>query len=142
MYLGRVEANRRTELTRGRKGVSGSGAGFADSLKGALGGGATAPALVQGTSSLAALFSVQDIGSAVDESARRRTVARGEHLLDALERLRRDVLAGALSPERLAGLSEALRARAEATSDPLLREVMEEIELRAEVELAKWGSPR
>lgn len=142
MQLGRVETNRRAEQARGRKAVGGGGAGFAESLKGAIRGGDTAPALVQGTNPLAALFSVQEIGSAVDENARHRIIARGEGLLDALEQLRRDVLAGVLSPDRLALLSEALRVRAEATADPLLREVMEEIELRAEVELAKWESPR
>lgn len=138
MFLGRVETSRRGEQTRCRKAVGGGSAAFAESLKGVIGDGNTGPTPVRGTSPLSALFSLQEIGSSVDESARRRTIARGEALLDGLERLRRDVLAGVLSPERLSHLSETLRARAEATADPLLREIMEDIELRAEVELAKW----
>ena len=63
---------------------------------------------------------------------------RAEDILDVLEGLRRSILAGAIPVqdlERLSGLARAGRAKVD---DPRLEEVLDAIDLRAQVELAKY----
>jgi hypothetical protein len=67
----------------------------------------------------------------------RRALARGRSLLDELDRIRVGLLEGTLpgaSIRRLAGLLQADRP---AVSEAKLQAVLDEIELRAAVELAK-----
>jgi hypothetical protein len=71
-------------------------------------------------------------------TGRRKAMARGHDLLDTLENLKADVLAGRVSPERL-GRIAMLLSRRESSGNPELEKVIDEIELRAKVELAKLG---
>ena len=61
----------------------------------------------------------------------------GKDLLERLDQLRLGILAGVFSKDRLAELAHKLRERQKETDDPKLNEIVKEIELRAEVELAK-----
>jgi Class II flagellar assembly regulator len=67
----------------------------------------------------------------------RRARADGEAILDRLESLRNGLLAGHFPRYRLRELLTLVGARREAAADPGLRQVLEEIELRAAVEVAK-----
>jgi len=58
-------------------------------------------------------------------------------MLDQLDELRHGLLDGSISEESLGNLSKLVRAKRENVDDPQLMEVLDEIELRAEVELAK-----
>ena len=62
---------------------------------------------------------------------------RAEDLLDRLEEIRHGILTGALSRTRLEALVQNLASRREANVDPRLAAVLDDIELRAKVELAK-----
>jgi hypothetical protein len=62
---------------------------------------------------------------------------RGDDILERLDEIRRDILAGAVSRARLENLSQMLRTRRATIADPKLLEIIREIELRAEVEIAK-----
>ncbi len=62
---------------------------------------------------------------------------RGQALLRELEGLQLALLGGAADPGRLSRL--ALLAEGEAGADPVLREILGEISLRARVELARNG---
>jgi len=62
---------------------------------------------------------------------------RGADILDKLEEIRRDILAGAVPRDRLENLAQSLRQRRVQVSDPRLIEIIDEIELRAAVEIAK-----
>ena len=62
---------------------------------------------------------------------------RGEELLDGLEQLRLGLLTGVLPRERLDRLTRLLAERRGQIDDPRLAAVIDEIELRAAVELAK-----
>lgn len=68
-----------------------------------------------------------------DEAARRRGLA----VLRELEGLQLALLEGGIEPSRLSRL--ALLAEGEAGADPVLREIIGEISLRARVELALRG---
>jgi len=58
-------------------------------------------------------------------------------MLDQLDELRHGLLDGSISEESLGHRSKLVRAKRENVDDPQLMEVLDEIELRAEVELAK-----
>jgi hypothetical protein len=84
---------------------------------------------------LAGLLSLQEISDEL--TGRRRAVARGERLLDALDGLRLALLAGTLPRAQLAALAQLAQEHAALADDPRLAEILAEIELRAAVELAK-----
>lgn len=77
---------------------------------------------------------------AVDDAVygRRRAVKRANLLLDTLEEMRLDLLAGHVSEGRL-NRAIALLQQAKSHSEPGLDEVVADIELRVRVELAKLG---
>jgi hypothetical protein len=86
---------------------------------------------VAGLDTLLALQSVD-----MPAERRKKAVQRGKTMLDLLDSMKLGVLDGSLSPEMLESLSTAVSQR-EPTDDPALEGIMAEIELRAEVELAK-----
>jgi hypothetical protein len=88
------------------------------------------------TSGLDALLSLQEVEDPL--TGRRKAMARGHDLLDTLENLKADVLAGRVSPERLGRIAMLLSQR-DSSGHPELEQVIDEIELRARVELAKLG---
>ncbi len=99
---------------------------------------ASARTAASGSTSLGqvdALLALQEVPDSLTGEAQARK--RGEDLLDALERLRLGLLAGALPREQLVHLNRLLCERREQTSDPRLAAIVAEIELRAAVELAK-----
>lgn len=86
---------------------------------------------------LNAMLSLQEVPDALD--GRGRAKRRGEQVLDLLDRIRMGMLAGTLSEAELAGLARVVRERRIEIDDPRLAEILDEIELRAEVELAKFS---
>lgn len=115
------------------------GPSFASLLK-----GAEKPAAQVGqaapVTALDAMLTIQ----AVDEQGggrqnRQRAYQRGSTLLDRLDEIRHGLLMGTLPADRLQRLAQALRSEKLMVQDPKLAEVMAEIELRCEVELAKLG---
>jgi len=87
---------------------------------------------------LEGLLSLQEVPDEL--TGRRRAVARGSRLLDALEELRLALLAGVLPRAQLSALVHLAQTHAPLADDPDLAEVLAEIELRAAVELAKLES--
>jgi hypothetical protein len=129
----KVEGSRAAGATSIRKDAK-SGAGFAESLKldeTAAAAPASAPQPVAGIAGLLALQEVDEVGS--DRAA----AQRGDEILDRLDELRRGLLLGQIRPERLAQLARLARDASRQANDPRLAEILGEIELRAEVELAK-----
>jgi Class II flagellar assembly regulator len=82
---------------------------------------------------LDALLAVQGEG---DPAERRRSLRRGQDLLESLDRLKAALLAGRLGAGQLQALAGQL-GRAGSSGDPGLDDVVAQIELRAQVELAK-----
>jgi hypothetical protein len=85
---------------------------------------------------LDALLALQAVDDAV--LTRRKAVRRGRQMLDALDDVKADLLAGRVSEGRLNQLL-ALVGQAREQTDPGLDSVLDEVELRARVELAKFG---
>lgn len=72
-----------------------------------------------------------------DRDRRRQQAERGHEGLDRLAALNAELIVGQPTPERLKQLADWVR-QADAPEDPILAEIMAEIELRVRVELAKF----
>jgi hypothetical protein len=70
-------------------------------------------------------------------SGRSKGVAHGEQLLDMLDQVRDGLLGGGIPRSTLNRLAIAVGRRHETFADPRLQNVLDEIDLRARVELAK-----
>jgi hypothetical protein len=88
-----------------------------------------------GVQSVDSVLSVQEVGER--HGGRRQARARAELMLDRLEDIRHGLLMGAIPRDRLQDLATAVRQQREAVDDPRIVEILDEIELRARVELAK-----
>ena len=101
-------------------------------------GGASQTASVsatQGVMGVEALLALQDVGSPTER--KRRAVRRAGRILDTLDALKIALLEGEISAGDLDRLRRAVRDERDNTEDPALEAVLDEIELRAAVEVAK-----
>jgi hypothetical protein len=99
---------------------------------------ATTPAASGGVRSVAgidALLALQGV-EAVDER-RRRAVKRGHKALDLLDEMKLALLAGRLDQSVVLRLQSAAAELKDLSGDPSVDQVLAEIDLRVEVELAK-----
>jgi hypothetical protein len=127
---------RRTAARRDDKGDAASEGRFASALAGDQPTAPTAPP--PAINSVDSLLSIQEMPDAL--AGRRRAVQRGHTLLDRLDDLRLALLTGVLPRERLSELSRMASGARETVNDPRLAEVLDAIELRVAVELAKLGN--
>lgn len=138
MKVSDVNSAKTVTVARRKKKSDGHGAEFAEHLKDAAEPSEGGQALE--TSSLRALdtlLAVQEVPDATEERSRGLARQHGQDLLDHLDQLRHDLLIGAVPKDRLAELARRVRARRRMSDDPRLNEIIDEIELRAEVEIAK-----
>lgn len=89
---------------------------------------------------------VSDIGQMLmiqevsDEEANRKKAIRTGHMtLDALEKLRLSILFGEVTEGQLLGMRQLVQRQRSFILDPHLRAVLDDIELRVAVELAKYS---
>lgn len=86
---------------------------------------------------LDAILTLQCVEDAL-HAPRKRAVRRGRSLLDGLEAVRADLLVGQVSVDRLDQLMDMVTEAREQTL-PGLDALLDDIELRVRVELAKFG---
>jgi len=94
--------------------------------------------IVAGPGPIAALDSIlalQDMGDHAD--GRSKGLAHGEQLLEILDSVRDGLLSGGIPRATLNRLAVAVTRRHDVFADPKLQDVLDQIELRAHVELAK-----
>lgn len=87
-----------------------------------------------------ALLTLQDVGGPLER--KRRAVGRASRLLDVLEGLKIALLEGRVTGADLERLHRTIREQRAATDDPRLEGLLDEIETRAAVELAKLEQAR
>ena len=87
-----------------------------------------------------AILALQEMGGPLER--RRRAVRRAGRLLDVLDDVKLGLLAGDMSQAKLDALRTAIRDEREGTEDARLEGVLDEIETRAAVELAKLECAR
>lgn len=133
----RVDNKGRISGTGGRGNVSRPGTGPAFNVDlGPQADRAGHAAGVAPASAVGGLLALQEADSSTDR--KRRAVRRGRSLLDLLDALRADLLAGGVSDGRLDQLMSIV-AGARDQAEPGLDALLDDIELRARVELAKRG---
>jgi hypothetical protein len=86
--------------------------------------------------SIDALLALQEVGGPMER--RRKAVRRAGVILDVLDDLKIAVLDGGIAPAMLGRLIEAVRQERGRTGDDALEGVLDEIETRAAVEMAKF----
>lgn len=90
---------------------------------------------VAGVSGLEALLALQDVGGPLER--RKRAVGRAGRILDVLDEVKLSLIDGDLSSASLDRLMRAVREERQNTDDGRLEGVLNEIETRAAVEIAK-----
>lgn len=126
-----------TSGTSKRRGTSAAGT-FADLLAAAEGGDAAPAAATSDIASAAALNSLLVLQEIPDELLqRKKLVQQGNNMLDALEKLRRQLLGGSLTLSTLQDIEKQIAQQKQIINDPQLTAIIDDIELRAAVELAK-----
>ena len=129
---------RSTSIRRSGKSSAGRSGQFTDHLvtgeAGAPTGNSNSSTPVSAVDSLLVLQEVPDATSGTS-----RAKLRAQDLLDQLDEVRHGLLAGALSRRMLDRLARIARSERQSVDDPRLQELLDEIELRAAVELAKYS---
>ena len=126
---------RTSETGRPKKKGAGKGADFAAELDETV---QDKSARVSGSGPVAAvdaLFSVQEVGDAT--KGRNRGTVRAQVMIDGLDDIRQGLLMGAIPRSKLTALVKVVREERDQAEDPKLSAILDEIELRAAVELAK-----
>jgi hypothetical protein len=90
---------------------------------------------VSGVGSIDVLLALQEVGGPLER--RRKAVRRAGQILDVLDDVKMALLEGEIPPAALDRLMRAIHQERDRTDDPRLEEVLNEIETRAAVEIAK-----
>ncbi len=98
----------------------------------AAGAGAT-----QSIAQLDALLAVQEVEDPTKRAAKKRAHLRADSILDNLEQIRLKMLAGDLTVGHMIDVADVVASHRDKIDDPTLTAIMDEIDLRAQVELAK-----
>lgn len=131
------DVRKTTELAQGKNIRKTGSENFADYLST---GGVSKQDQVQATAAMTsadAIFAAQMVQDEEERQIRQKLVKKGNTLLKNLEEIREGLLVGEISKEKLIEISRFVKEKDIQSSDPKLQEIMQEIELRVEVELAK-----
>ncbi len=111
-----------------------SGGNFAGLVSGAA-EEATATSSLAAVNPLGSLLALQEVDS--DQESRSKVLKRGGDILDNLDEIRMGLLTGELPQSTLQNLENLIKTWRENIDDPELVTIIDEIELRSAVELAK-----
>ncbi|MCB1556215.1 MAG: flagellar assembly protein FliX [Alphaproteobacteria bacterium] len=91
----------------------------------------------QSIAQIDALLALQGAEDPSSKATKKRMQARADNLLDRLESMRHALLSGNLTVGHLIDIADVVASHREKISDPHLTAVLDEIDLRAQIELAK-----
>lgn len=130
----RTDATGKTDKTRKTTGTGGTS--FREMLTDPMGvEAASAPVAVAGVNLFAALQAAEH---ATDQEQRRRALEDADDLLNELEDLRIGLLLGSYTVNQLRNLASRLTRQRAMINDAALLSLLDDIQLRAAVELAKY----
>lgn len=84
-----------------------------------------------------ALLSVQGAESPAERAAKRRMRERGDDILKELDRLKMSLLTGTMTLGQIVDIADVVASHREKIPDPALTAILDEIDLRAQIEIAK-----
>jgi hypothetical protein len=136
-----INATRRTDdPRRSRRSAPAAGDRFSGLLDALAGSDeASSATAAAGATAIGGLIGLCEVSTATDRPAHRRALDRGADLLDQLDRLQLDILGGRIPTGRLIAMSQQVRARRDLSGDPRIEALIDAIELRVQVEVAKTG---
>ena len=85
-----------------------------------------------------ALLAVQEVDALTSDGRNSRGRQWAGEVLDRLEAIRLGLLAGGIPASELRNIANLVASQRESVSDPGLQNILDDIELRARVELAKY----
>ncbi len=83
------------------------------------------------------LLAVQAAEDPTERSARQRMTKRADKILDMLEEMRMNILFGNVTVGQVMAIADVVASYREKISDPRLVVLLDEIDLRAQIEIAK-----
>ncbi len=98
---------------------------------------ASATTATQSIARVDALLAVQGVGTATERAAKRRMHDRGEQVIGQLDHLRLGILTGSLTLGQVIDIADVVASHREKINDPKMTAVLDEIDLRAQIEIAK-----
>lgn len=134
----KVEGPKRSGSTGSTKKSSSSTSGvdFSQYIKGGAGEAQSASA-TQSIAQLDVLLAVQATEDPTERAAKKRVRVRADNILGKLEQIRLAMLGGNLTVGHMIDVADVVASHRDKIHDPLLTAVMDEIDLRAQVEIAK-----
>ena len=120
-----------------KKGKSGeSDTSFGDMMSKETGGAPTT-SQAQSIANVDALLAVQGAEDPTQGKSRKRMRQRADTILSELDKVRMAMLQGNLTVGHMINIADVVASHREKIMDPALTAIMDEIDLRAQVELAK-----
>lgn len=83
------------------------------------------------------LLAVQGADDPAQRAARKRMVSRADNVLELLDNIRMSLLTGTLTVGQVIDIADVIASHREKVTDPKLTAVLDEIDLRAQIEIAK-----
>ncbi|MCC6598366.1 MAG: flagellar assembly protein FliX [Alphaproteobacteria bacterium] len=122
--------------TKGKDKASGTSGGFGDFVAPET-QAASSPQATQSIARLDALLAVQGAEDPAARAAKKRMRHRASDILNELEKIRLAMLGGTLTVGHMIDVADVVASHREKIYDPGLTAIMDEVDLRAQVELAK-----
>lgn len=136
----KIDRSKGTGGVGGAKKSGGSGSSDNVDFSQYIKGGASETASASATHSIAsldALLAAQEVEDPTQRSAKKRARLRADTILDKLETIRIKMLGGDLTVGHMIDIADVVASHRDKIDDPKLTAIMDEIDLRAQVELAK-----
>lgn len=131
------EINKTKELNTAKAAKKTNGENFSSYLQKATASSSAQVSAMSNINVADAVLAAQMINDEEEREIRKNLVKRGNSLLEKLEEIRAALLDGSISMNKLIEISRFVKERRFNTQDQRLGEIIAEIELRVEVELAK-----
>lgn len=128
-----TDSVKKSDKARKSSGASGEFKSFLDAETSGAAETASAPMVAD----VGALLLAQASEDPAERKAKKRMRERAEDVLKALDGVHRGLVSGKLSTAEMDSVGRAIAARREKINDSRLTEILDEVELRAQVELAK-----
>ncbi len=138
MKVGGSKGSNSTSNTK-KASSSGGGSGNVD-FSALVSGGASSVSNVSASQSIAqldALLAVQETEDPTKKAAKKRVQVRADGILEKLDQVRIKMLGGDLTVGNMIDVADVVASHRDKIDDPALSAIMDEIDLRAQVELAK-----
>ena len=135
----KIDGPNRTSAASGTKGkgkTSSADGSFGDLLTGGV-KEARGAAASHSIASIDALLMAQTVEDPTERAARKRMRVRADSILTELENMRIALLTGTLTVGHVIDIADVVAAHREKIMDPRLHAILDEIDLRAQIEIAK-----